>query len=70
MTMTMATLIEDASDKCLASGPVGMSDGVMTLEKHRKSDRRMSAVGSREPQKTLKSDNVSRCVQSSQTEKK
>ena len=30
MTMTATTLIEDVSNKCWASGPVGMSDGVMT----------------------------------------
>ena len=35
-TATMTTLIEDGSNMCWASGPVGMSDGVM--EKHRKSD--------------------------------
>ena len=30
MTMTMTTFIEDQSNMCQASGPVGMSDGVMT----------------------------------------
>ena len=37
---TMTTLTEDASNKCWASGPAGMSGGVMTpRKKHRKSDR-------------------------------
>ena len=39
MTMTMTTLIEDGSNKSWASGPVGMSDGVMTPSK--KSDIRL-----------------------------
>ena len=30
-TKTMTTLIEDGSKVCLASGPPGMSGGVMTL---------------------------------------
>ena len=30
MTMTMTTLIGDGSNKCWSSGPVSMSDGVMT----------------------------------------
>ena len=54
-------LIEDASDKSRASGPAGMSDGLMTpRKKQRKSCRKMSAVGSKEPQKTLRDDSVSR----------
>ena len=32
-TMTMTTLIEDGSNTCYASGPTGMSGGVMTLRK-------------------------------------
>ena len=31
MTKTMTTLIEDVSSNCWASGPVGMSDGVVTI---------------------------------------
>ena len=33
MTMTMTTLIEDGANMCWASGPAGMSDGVMTPRK-------------------------------------
>ena len=33
MTMTMTTLFEDGSNMCLASGPAGMSDGVVTPRK-------------------------------------
>ena len=33
MTVTMSTLIDDRSHTCLASGPAGMSDGVMTPQK-------------------------------------
>ena len=33
-TVTMTTLIEDGSNKCQASGPVGMSDGVITPRKN------------------------------------
>ena len=44
--MTMTTLIEDGSNKCWASAPVGMSDGVIPSKKHQISDRKVSAVGS------------------------
>ena len=48
LTMTITTLIEDVSNNCLPSGPVGMSDVVMTpRNKHRTSGRKKSA------QKTL-----------------
>ena len=59
--MTMTTLIEDVSNKGQASGRVGMSDVVMNpRKKHWKSGRKMSAVGSKEPQK----DTVQRqCVE-------
>ena len=33
MTITVTTLIEDGSNVCQASGPAGMSDGVMTPRK-------------------------------------
>ena len=32
MTMTMTTVIEDVSKICQSSGPLGVSDGVMTRE--------------------------------------
>ena len=63
MAMTMTTLNEDVSSKCQAAGPEGMSDrGHDPSKKLRKSGRKMSAVGSRETQKTLYHDSVSRCV--------
>ena len=34
MAMTLTTLIEDGSNMCWASGPVGMSDGVMILRRN------------------------------------
>ena len=36
VTKTMTTLIEDVPNKCWASGPVGMSDGVMNCRKKKK----------------------------------
>ena len=52
-TMTMTTLIEDGSNMCEASGPAGMSDGVMAPHKHLKSESVLSAVGSGQSQETL-----------------
>ena len=47
-TMTMTTFIDDVSNHCQSSGPVGISDGVMTpRKKHRTSGGVMSAVGSK-----------------------
>ena len=42
MTVTMTTLIEDVSNNCQSSGPVGTGDGVMThRKKHRTSGRKI-----------------------------
>ena len=43
----MIILTEGVSNDCQSAGPVGVSDGVMTPRKNRKSGRVMSVVGSR-----------------------
>ena len=47
------TLVEDGSSICLTCGPAGMSDGVMTPKKHRKSGQVLSTVGSNKSQEAL-----------------
>ena len=50
MTMTMTKLTEDVSISCQSSGPVGVSDGVMTPQN--KNQAKLLHIG-REPQSHL-----------------